>query len=46
MRRPFGVNAIVVLLLISAVLEVAGGGAAFSLLLTGNMSIREYFPQA
>ena len=46
MRRPFGVNAIVVLLLISAVLEVAGGGAAFSLLLTGNMSIREYFPKA
>ena len=46
MRRPFGVNAIVVLLLISALLGVGSGGAGFALTLAGNASLLEFFPQA
>src|SRR5262245_22598048 len=46
MRRPFGVNAIVVLLLISAVLSIGSGGWAFVFTLTGNTTLIEMFPEA
>ena len=46
MKRPFGVNAIVVLLLLSALLEVGAGGAVFILTLAGNTTLLELFPDA
>ena len=46
MRRPFGVNAIVGLLFVSAALGLGAGGAAFILTLVGNTTLLALFPDA
>jgi hypothetical protein len=45
-RRPFGVNAIVGLLFVSAALGLGAGGAVFILRLVGNTTLLELFPDA
>src|SRR5690349_13792506 len=46
MNRPFGVNAIVVLLFLSALIEVGTGGAAFILTLAGNTTLLNMLPES